>query len=162
MEAIDVIEHAVVGLRHDRQRPVGLGIGLELPRHDGIPHNAHAIRIGDQDRPGEEARFLHPGRPCHLPVAVERKPGGKYRVLRILAARQHCGDAGADRSLPDHQRAIAGDEGGVSHHHVTHVRDGIIGTRCSVERDTEIACARLGLGRHELRGSQKHAEDEGE
>src|SRR5204863_9123665 len=59
VEAVDVVEFAIPGFRHHRQRPpVARGIGLALahaPGDGGVAHHADAVRVGQQHRTLEEA-----------------------------------------------------------------------------------------------------------
>ena len=99
VEAVDVVEQAVVGLGHDRQAPGLQARPRHLPLEDRVAHDADAVRVGDRDRALEEAALLEPRRPGHLAVAVEREPGAEHGIAARLAARVDDGDAGAHRAL---------------------------------------------------------------
>ena len=82
VKSVDVVQRAVPRLGDDRQRPrleESQMLGGPLDRR--VAHDADAMRIGDEYRTLEKARFLDPGRAGHLAVAVQRKPAGEHRVL---------------------------------------------------------------------------------
>src|SRR5262249_17001188 len=78
VEAVDVVQPAVPGLGHHRQRPPGPGLVLltllHAPGDDRIAHHAHAVSVGDHHRAFEEPGLVHPGGTGHLAVAVLRIP----------------------------------------------------------------------------------------
>ena len=144
MEAVDVVEAAVVGLGHDRQPPrLQRVLQRVLPLDDRVAHHAHAVGVGDRYRSFEQPAFLHPGRPRHLPVAVQREPGGKDRIGVGLTARVHHGDARAHRALPHDELAAAGDERGVAHFDAGHVGDRVERPRRAADGQLEVALPRL-------------------
>ncbi len=165
VKAVDVVQPAIPGLRHHRQRPrVSLGIGAavsEAPPDHGIAHHAHAVGVGDHHRPLEIAGLLDPGGAGHLAVAVLREPAGEYRICqRIAAARQHGGDPRAHRALADLKLARARNQRGMPDQHARHVGDGVEGPRCAVERDAQIPRAghrrrRRRSGRSRSAGSRR-------
>jgi hypothetical protein len=132
---------------------------LHLPGDHGVADHAYAVRIGDHHGSGEEAGIFHPGGAGHLTVAIEGEPGGEDRVVVGLAAGMNGGDAGAHRSLADYEFALAGEERGVADLDSLYVRDGVVGARSAVERNTEIAGAGIGLrgcGEAEREHSEKY------
>src|SRR2546427_6968053 len=111
-----------------------------------VPHHAHRVRVRDHHGAPQEARFLEPGGTGHFAVAVEREPAREDRIARALAARQDGGDAGTNRSLPDHQLAASRDERRVSDLDAGDVGDGVERARRTVERNPQVAGALLLLG----------------
>ena len=129
-----------------------------------VVHRADAVRVRDHDGPLEEARLLDPGRPRHLAGAVQREPAGEDGVVvRRLAARHDRGDARAHGALADLELARAADDRAVPDRHPAHVGDGVDRARRPVERNAEVAGARLvggasGRGREETHGEEcRHA-----
>src|SRR5213075_2679668 len=97
------------------------------------------------DRTLEKAALLHPRCAGHLAVAVEREPRREHGVEIRLAARMDHGDAGANRALPHHELAAAGDERSVPDLDARDVGDGVERTRRSADGKLEVILARLGL-----------------
>ena len=148
VEAVDVVEMAVPGLGHDRQRPpVARGIGpagMQAFGDHRIADHANAVRVGQHDRPLELARFVDPGRAGHLAVAVEGEPAGEDRAVGAgLAARQDRGDPGA------HLVAVGQvlDQGDLANGDASDVGDRIERAWLAFERHAEITRARFGSGR---------------
>ena len=116
----------------------------DSPLNYGIAHHTDAVRVGDHHRAFEKSGLFHPGRAGHFAVAVLGEPAGKNGIAHgFLAARQNCGDAGADRSLADLQFSFTGDERGVANGYAGHVGDGVERTGRAVKGNAEIASARL-------------------
>ena len=135
---------AVVGLGDDRQPPRLQRVLLrDFPLDDRVADDADAVRVGDRDRTFEQPALLHPRRPGHLAVAVEREPRGEHRIGVGLAARVHDGDAGAHRALADDELAAAGDQRGVADLDAGNVGDGVERARGAADRQLEIALSRL-------------------
>src|SRR5512143_733576 len=91
--------------------------------------------VGEANRPLEEATFLDPGGTCHLPVAIERKPAGEYRIMIALAARVNDRETCADRAS-------------LMERCVTHLNTSYVGYRVqragdTFKPDTEVAGARF-------------------
>src|SRR5688572_17264375 len=106
VEAVDVTEPAIPGFRHDRQRPLDVGLNpagaLPLPGNHRVTRHADAVRIREHNRTFEKTRFLNPRGAGHLAVAVECKHSGKYRRgTKCFATRKYCRDAGAHRTAAD-------------------------------------------------------------
>ena len=89
VEAVCVIEKAVERLRdngHGPERTTANNVRsrrpflLNLPLDKGIPDNADAVRIREQDRSVEETGFFDPRCAGHLSVAVQRPPPSEGRV----------------------------------------------------------------------------------
>ena len=144
VEAVDVVQIAVVGLGHHRQRPPVAGrVGrarADPPADDRVAHHAHAVRVGDHDRALEKSRLLDPRGARHLAVAVLREPAGKRRLRhRVSAARQHGGDARADGSFANDERALTLDDRRVTDGDAGHVGDGIERAGRAGERHAQIA-----------------------
>jgi hypothetical protein len=146
VEAVDVVQRPVVRLRDHRQPPRLEPGAAHLPPEHRVPHDAHAVRVRDRDRPLEDARLLQPGRPGHLAVAVEREPGAEHGVRAPLPAREHGGHAGAHRPAADHQPAAPADERRVPHLDAGHVGDRVerAGRAPDQRADAELARPRLG------------------
>ena len=107
VEAVDVVEVAVVGLGHDRQRPPVARARRAWPLLTRQAMTASrttptlwvlVISTGPSRKPDSSTQ-VGAG---HLAVAVEREPAGEDGwSCESLAARQDRGDAGADRALAD-------------------------------------------------------------
>ena len=150
VKSVDVVEPAVPGFGDNRQRPpVAFHIRRAVfyfPGDDGVADDADAVRVGDHHGSVEEAGIVDPGGAGHFAVAVEGEPGGEDGVVTGLAAGMDGGDAGADGTFADYEFAAAGDERGVADFDALDVCDRVVGAGGAVERDAEIAGARLGLG----------------
>ena len=141
VKAVDVVERAIPRLGDDRERPVEFESLAHEPFDHGIADDADAVRVGDHHGPGKKARLLEPGGTGHLAVAVEREPSAKNGIAVRGAAREDGGDAGAHRTAPDDQLAIARDDRAVPDGDTGDVGDGVEGTGRAVEGDAEIARA---------------------
>tara|TARA_B100002049_G_scaffold230002_1_gene206336 strand:+ start:195 stop:521 length:327 start_codon:yes stop_codon:yes gene_type:complete len=51
MEAIDIIQAAIIGLSYNRKRPQKGWIAIPLPSDHCITHNPDAVRVRNQDGP---------------------------------------------------------------------------------------------------------------
>ena len=80
VKAVDVVQHPVVGLGHDRVGEEKLPAVANLPVDRGIANHADAMGVREEDRALEESGLADPGRAGHLAVAVQRKPGGEHRI----------------------------------------------------------------------------------
>ena len=144
VEAIDVVQTAVVGLGDDRQPPrlqhVLLG---NLPPDDGVPHDADAVGIGHRHRPFQQPALLDPGRAGHFAVAVQREPRGEDRLRVAFPARVDHRHTGAHRSRPHHQLSASGNEGGLADFDARHVGDGVEWSRRPADGQLEIPLSRL-------------------
>jgi len=114
------------------------------------------MRVGDRDRSFEHPAFLHPRRPGHLAVAVQREPCGKHRIRVGLAARKHHRHTGAHRALSDDQLAVAGNQGGLPDLDAGNVADRVQRSRGPANRQVEVALAGL------LRPRRKRKKDDEE
>ena len=82
VKAVDIVQPAIISLRHNRQRPwLKEKVFLCLPLNDRVPNDAHAVSVGDRDGTFEKPGFFHPRRTGHLAVAVERKPAGEDGIF---------------------------------------------------------------------------------
>jgi hypothetical protein len=126
MKAVDVVEPAVIGLRHDRQAPRLQPGPAYLPLQDRITHHANAVRIRDRDRIFHKAAFLDPRRAGHLAIAVEREPRAEYRVRARFAAGQDHRHARAHGPLSDHALSVSSDDRGMAHLYPRHIRDRVV------------------------------------
>jgi hypothetical protein len=70
-------------------------------------------------------------------------------------------DAGANGALADFEFAFTGDQCGVAYLDSLHVGNRIVRTGCAVKWNSEIARARLGLGRHGSGQGEDRREDDG-
>ena len=134
VKSVDVVQEPVPRLGDDRQRPpVARCVGatlLHAPGDRRVAHDADAVRVGQEDRPFEEARLLDPGRARHLAVAVLREPAGEDGVVvGALAARQHDRHARAHRTLSDLELAVARDQRGVPDLDARDVGDRVVRAR---------------------------------
>jgi hypothetical protein len=160
VEAVRVVEVAVVRFRDDRQQPRLLLLAtLRVELDHRVAHQAHAGRIRQHDGTFEEAGFLDPGRAGHFPVAVERRPAREDRIGGRLAARQDRGDAGPDRAGADFERPVTRDEGRVADLDAGHVGDGVERARCTAEGDAQVAGARLRLRGYRRHRQMQHGQD---
>ena len=154
MEAVEIIDSAIPGFGHDRQCPRVVALrqlaGIAQPLDHRIAHDADTVGIGHHHGPGQQARLVNPGGAGHFTVAVQPEPTGQRRIgVGTEAARQDCGDAGADRALALLQWRLAGNQRRVAHQDPGDVGDGIVGSRGSVEWHTEVSGARAtGSCRH--------------
>jgi hypothetical protein len=119
VESQHAVQHPVPGFRHQRVREpeVGLDGGVIMmlghPGERGVAHH-HAEGVGDQDGGLQETGLLHPGRPGHLSVAVERVPPGEHRI-EAAPSREDRGDAAARRPLAHPERSLPLDDRGRTH-----------------------------------------------
>ena len=144
VKAVDVVQPAVVGFGDDRQPPRLQDVATrDLPLNDRVAHDADAVRVGDRDRPLEQAALLDPGRAGHLAVAVQREPGGEHGIVVGPAARMDDRDAGANRTLADDELAAAGDQRRVSDLHPGDVGDRVERPCGAADRQLEITLSRL-------------------
>ena len=145
VEAVDVVEEAVICFGNDRERPgVADHTVLDSPGDHGVADDADGVRVGDGDGTCEEAGFFDPGGSGHFAVAVEGEPSSVDGVFVVMAAREDGGDSGAHGSFADFERAAPGDEGGGPDFDAGDVGDGVEWARLAVEGDAELAGAGLG------------------
>ena len=141
MKAIDVVERSVPRLGDDRQRPIELKAFLHQPFDYRIAHDAHAVRVGDHHRTGEEAGFLEPGGTRHFAVAVEGEPAPEHGIAVRGAAREDRGDTGAHRSLSDDELPLSGDDRAMPNGHPRDVGNGVQRAGRAVEGNSKSAGA---------------------
>ena len=113
VEAVDVVERAVVRLADHRQRPdrVAHAVGPRGRLDQRVAHHPDAVRVRDADRPAQHPGLPDPLEPGELAVAVEpMRPGEDRLGPDVAVVRDDGGDAGADRSRARPQRAVARDE----------------------------------------------------
>src|SRR5262249_519554 len=101
MEAVDVVQVAVVGFAdHGSRPPISVcvrGAMFDAPCDHGIVNNAHAVGVGDHDRAVEKSGIVDPGAAGKLSSAIEREPAGKDLIRDVvLATRKDGGDSCAD------------------------------------------------------------------
>ena len=145
VQAIDVVQIAVVGLGHHRHRPPMAGLrSLDAPLDYGIAHYADAVRVGDHDRAFEKAGLLDPCGSGHFAIAIERKPRRENGIAPIFAARQDSGNARADGAGSHHELAVARDNRAVADRDTGDVGDGVTRACSAFERDAGRAGTRLG------------------
>ena len=148
MKAVDVAEPTIVGLRDHRQPPRLQRGAPNAPLQNGVAHHAHAVRVGNADRPLEKSALLQPGGSGHLAVAVEREPGTEYGIVAPFPAGVHYGHAGTYRSDPHLEwswRAL--DDRGVADFNTAHIGDGIQGAGGSADQGGDAQVARAGARR---------------
>jgi hypothetical protein len=114
-----------------------------------------AVGVGNRNRAAEHTAFLDPGGPGEIAEAIAGEPAGKDR-LPLLALGPDDGDSGAGGVL-----AGSLDDRGLADFNAGDVRDGVQGTRSPLERDAEVAGARLGRLR-ERPGRETDANDHDE
>ncbi len=127
VQAVHVVEVAVPGLGHDRQRPAAdLLVRRDVCSDQRIAHHADGVRVGEADRRRQRPRLAHPLEAGHLAVAVERVAAGEDRLAtRVTFMGQDHRDAGPDRACADDERTVARDQGGVPDADAGDVGDGI-------------------------------------
>ena len=149
MESVDVVEAAIVRLRHHRQRTAGWQrIVLHLPCNDRVAHHAHAVRVGNADGSLEKSAFLYPRGSRHLAVAVEREPCAEHRIGIAFAAWMNHRDTGAHGTASGGELPRTADQCGVPNLHTGHVGDGAKRAGSPADRDAEFTSAGLGLCGH--------------
>src|SRR3954451_1867056 len=145
MEAVDVVEETVVGLAHDRKRPmVRPGIGtLDRNGHERVADDPDAVRVGDRHRARELAGLADPLETGHLAVAVQAVAARVHRfVPAVVGPRHDDRHSRPDRSTSHDERSVALDDRGVADSNAGHVRDGVAGTRPSpADDDPKVADA---------------------
>ncbi len=119
---------------------------LDLPGDDGVANHSHAVRVGDHDGTVEESGVVDPRGSGHFAVAVKSEPGCEHCVVAGFATRMNGGDAGANRAFPNFEFAFTRDESGVTDLHSLHIGNGVVRAGSAVERDAQVAGARLALG----------------
>ena len=150
VESVDVVQVAIISLRHDRQRPPVTRIVrptlLHPPLDYRIAHHSYTVGVGDHHRPFEEARLLDPGRSGHLTVAVKRVPSGEHWIVEaIFAAGKNGCHSGSHRTFADLQLARPGDQGGETHLDTGNIGDGVEPPGRPVEGYAKVARSRFCL-----------------
>ena len=150
VKAVDVVKLAVPGLGHHRQRPpIAARIGrpsAHAPSDHRVARDADAVGVGQHDRAFKLPGFLQPSRARHLAIAVKRKHRAESGDVQAVApARQDRGHAGANLA-PGVALDVA-DQRDLTHRHAGHVGDGVERPRRALERNAEIARARVAPGR---------------
>src|ERR1041385_4114625 len=143
IKTVDVVEEAVVCFGNNWisiPEVFLIPMLVDKPFENGIAHNANAIGIGDHDRCFEKSRFGNPRCARHFAIAIETVPISINGIIRFTAGKS-CSYAGSYRSFANHVFALAGDDGGVTHFHTSHVGDCVILSWYSFEGDAEFACA---------------------
>jgi hypothetical protein len=145
VESVHVVEHAVVGLADDGERPelgarwmVAYGVGNER-----VADHPHRMRVRDRDGAGQETGFAKPLQPGQLAVPVQPMAAGEDRLdERVTIVRDDHGDARPYRAPADDPRPVAPDERGVADSHARHVRDRVVRAGLEpAEDDAVVACA---------------------
>ena len=132
VEAVDVVEGAVVRLADDRERPdvVSHPVGPRGRLDQGVPHDPDAVGVRDADRPAEHPRLADPLEAGQLAIAVEPMRPGEDRLGPDVAVVRHDrGHPGPHRARAWPQRAVARDQGRVPDPDAGHVGDAIEGSR---------------------------------
>ena len=118
MLAVDIVQHAVIGLGDHRHGPdmfvaEGLAVGVDHPAGRGVMYHPHRMGVGNADRAGEIAGVVNPVHPGHLAIAVKAElPGPDRAGFGVMAVGQDRRDPGADpRGIVD-QRGIADQNAG--------------------------------------------------
>ena len=136
---------------------------LDAPLDDRIAHDSHTVGVGDHHRAFEKSRLFDPRGAGHLAIAVQRIPAREDRIVdALLAARQDGRHSGAHRALPDHQLARTRDQRREADFDTSDIGDGVERAGCAVERDAEIAGARLGLGERKDAAQEDENEHRGD
>src|SRR6266849_6641329 len=87
VQAIDIIQTAIIRLSHDWKRPelvVWLVMGDSI-NHQGIAHHAYTMRIGQSNWGGQCTRLSEPFQPGHFAVTVEPMAASEERILPDVA-----------------------------------------------------------------------------
>ena len=145
VEAVDVVEGAVVRLADDRERPdvVPHPVGPRGGLDQGVAHHPDAVGVRDPDRPAKHPGLPDPLEPGELAIAVEpMRPGEDRLVPDVAVVRHDRGDAGPDRSRARLQRAVARDQGRVADADAADIGDGIERSRLhATDADAELTSA---------------------
>ena len=124
---VDVGKPAVPRLAHDREHPVRGTVGLlalGVIADHGVAHDAEAVRVGQGDGRGEQARFLDPVAAGKLAVPVQAEHARIHGVFHDVLGGEHDGDARAGDAF-DGARPLL-DDSGVPHAHALDVGDGVV------------------------------------
>jgi hypothetical protein len=141
METIDVIEFTVPGLAYDRKAEVSrTGKLFIAPLNHGIAHDTHAVRIGQQHRPFQKARFFDPFTTRHFSVAVKRKNRRGHRRINVaLPQRKNCGDSGPDWPLANHKFSVAFHQRCLANLNTAHIGDRVHLAWRALEWNSQVA-----------------------
>ena len=129
MEAVEVVQRAVVGLAHGGQCPEVIAATARLDRrgNQGIADGADAVGVRDPDRAGQHAVLPDPFQAGELTVAVEpMRPGEDGLGPDVAVMRQHHRDTGAHGTLADAQLSITANDRGMPDPNAGHVGDGVV------------------------------------
>ena len=143
---VDVIEGAVIGLRHHRCMPECRPLAVYHPGDESVPGGTDAVGVGDADRAVNQPPLLNPGCPCHLPRGIQGEPATVHAFGTVFAPRVNNGDASAHGTLAANQLPRSRHHRGVAHLHATDIGDAIERARLAFEGDPQIPCP-LGTGR---------------
>jgi hypothetical protein len=154
VEAIDVVQDAVVGLADDRQGPelVVHRVGAHRVDQQRIVNDPDRMRVRDRDRARQEAGFADPLEAGQLAVAVEAVAAGEDGLDEgVAVVRDDHGHARPDRPFADDARPLPPDQRRVPNAHAGHVRDGVERARPEpAQDDSVIACAHAFLPAYPL------------
>src|SRR5258708_3338785 len=83
VQAVDIIQTAIIRLSHDWKRPelvvwLVMGDGIN---HQGIAHHAYTMRISQSNWRGQRARLSEPFQPGHFAVTIEPMAASEERIL---------------------------------------------------------------------------------
>ena len=98
------------------------------------------------DQDGDDR--VDPRRAGQFAIAVEGEPGGEDGVERLLPAGEDRRDPGPNRPAADDQFPLAADQGDVPDFDAGHIGDRVERPGRAVERDAQVAGARLPRGGH--------------
>ena len=138
VKAVDVVEHPVPGLSHDREAPPVAGLRtplLQLVRDQRIAHDADAVRVGQGDRGGQHPGLANPLQTGQLTVAVEAVGTSEQGLPPQRSRRQDHRHPGANRAPADLERALTLDQRRVTNPHTGHVGNRVVGTWRSLADD---------------------------
>ena len=127
MHPVDVGKPAVPRFAYDRKHPVRGAVGLPeagvIVDH-GVAHDAEAVRVGQGDGRGEQARFLDPVAAGKLAVPVQAEHTGIHGVFHDIPGGEDNGDARTGDAFDGAGPVL--DDGGMPHAHALDVGDGIV------------------------------------
>src|SRR5581483_5623369 len=115
------------------------------PGNDRISYGPDAVGVCDHDWAVEKAGVVHPVGAGHFAVAVEAEIAGEDLVLGVLPAWQDRSHPGANWPDTHFEGTAAGNESCVAHLNSGNVGDGIERTGSAIERNAQVAGARLRL-----------------
>ena len=146
VEAVNIVEKPIPCFGDDRETDVaGIAVcasACDIPLNHGIAHCSHAVSIRNENGTPQASGLLNPRCPRHFTVPVEREPGSKDAVFVVLSFRKNDGHSGSNGPPSDDKFSFAGDDGLMAYLNPQDISDGVVGSRGSVKRKTEVTSTR--------------------